>query len=106
MNLYKIIFRHHSEKDYEEGTKTYIAAENKAAVYDHIDTEYQHEEWHEKEKDTPNFRKTITDLNGEINDEYDLVDLYYGKTAYGWELITENLQAEQYHTLHKLGVIP
>ena len=104
MNLYEIIFRHHSQKDSETGTKCLLFAKDDNAVY----------EWLAKEKTNWSYRETdgnytfdgepykdrIIRLKGDMDDEYEEYDdLYYGKTVYGWKLLREDILGDDIKNL-------
>jgi hypothetical protein len=121
MNLYKIIFSHHSPKDSEYGIKALLLADNDEEVYEWISSEQDFNVcWKEKENDCEvfniyddeyevigeeNFKEKIVRLNGEINDEsVDFSDSYYGITLYGWELLKKDVLTD-YSELIELGIV-
>jgi hypothetical protein len=126
MNLYKVVFSHHSPKDSQKGIKTLLLAENSEQVYEWIKSEPKMEDrslfntWADSEKDeevfeiyndkwevigTENFKEKMLRINGEINDDdYDFSDSYYGRTLYGWEVIKENT-TNDYSELIDAGIV-
>ena len=134
MNLYKIIFSHHSPKDSEFGIKNLVLAENDEQVYEWLATEpdNMYNSWKENEKitwcyendffkdsngyessegwwddeDCPElFKDRMFRLKGEIDDSpVDFSDAYYGITLYGWELLKEDVVTD-YFELIELGLI-
>jgi len=121
MNLYRVTFRHWSPKDYEEGIKTYLLAENDEEVYKYVDKTYNNDNWedYEPENDddiniydddcniigTESFKEMIIRIKGEQNWECaDLNDLYYGKTLYGWELVKADAVID-FKEMLELGIV-
>jgi len=126
MNLYKVVFSHHSPKDSQKGIKTLLLAENSEQVYEWIKSEPKLEDrslfntWADSEKDeevfeiyndkwevigTENFKEKMLRINGEINDDdYDFSDSYYGITLIGWELVKENT-TNDYSELIDAGIV-
>jgi len=125
-NLYSIEFIHYSPKDSEQGIKCLLLAENDEQVFNFIDEMYQYNTWSEYETDesfkdenkfdiyddddlniigTETFKERMIRLKGQMNDEdYELQDLYYGVTLYGWKLLKENIKTD-YSELIKLNII-
>lgn len=124
MNIYKIQSMHYAPKDSEEGIKTYLIAENDESVYKWFisNPEGIHISWEEKkilkydaendifidedgddseeyftddEGNPENYKQKILRNKGDIGEEFDSGDAYYGITQYGWELIKENISDEQ-----------
>jgi len=126
MNLYKVVFSHHSPKDSQKGIKTLLLAENSEQVYEWIKSEPKLEDrslfntWADSEKDeevfeiyndkwevigTENFKEKMLRINGEINDDdYYFSDSYYGITLIGWELVKENT-TNDYSELIDAGIV-
>ncbi len=129
MNLYKIIFSHHSPKDSKQGIKTLLLAENDEQVYNWICSEPEIEgdklfnSWKENDKvtfddldedewewldDNGNpelFKDRMLRMEGEIDDDtIDFSDAYYGITLYGWELAKENVTSD-YTELIECGLV-
>jgi len=122
MNLYKIIFSHHSPKDCEDGIKALLLAENDEQVYDWISSDIEesgiNSYWYEKRNDQfgiyddeyevigeETFKERMIRLNGEINDDtVDFSGSYYGITLYGWELLKKDVLTD-YSELIELGIV-
>ncbi|ATX84233.1 MULTISPECIES: hypothetical protein [Bacillus] len=126
MNLYEIILKHFAPKGSERGIFTYLLAESDEEVYEwlkadpslsdgrwvctpYADNEADDETYaiynkdyeiigHEKYKDR------MIRLKGELNDEVELTDLYYGITLVGWRLVKSNIPTEQIELLKDSGV--
>jgi len=125
-NLYKIEFTHYSPKDSESGTKNLLLAQNDEQVYEWIKTaEGIYNSWGDDEKVTYDeieeifkdeyggevsgwwkdgkpelFKERMMRLKGEINDEdYQVEDAYYGVTVWGWEILLENVDVDNYQDL-------
>ena len=112
INLYKIVFSHSAPTDTEYGIKCFFLAHNEEEVYDYIDFEYNDQCWRDNEKNLDSktggetFREKIIRLRGDINDETrDLSDAYYGVSFYGWELVAEDVDPEDFSKSITLGII-
>ena len=120
INLYKIVFSHSAPKDTEYGIKCFFLAHNEEEVYDYIDFEYNGQCWRDNEKDNEmfqrdgldsktggeTFREKIIRLRGDINDENrDFSDAYYGVSFYGWELVAEDVDPEDFSKSITLGIV-
>lgn len=124
MNLYKINFVHYSPKDSEEGMKCLVAANNDEEVYEYLsggeefpngksiycdwkdNEEIKYDNWYDDDNKPENFKNRMIRLKGQIYDEdYTLDDLYYGKTALGWELIKENIHLKDFEHLIDLKIL-
>jgi len=109
MNLYKIIVEHCAPKDCHKSIACLLFAKDDEAVYEWLKKgyndleetfiltgyEYREDETFTLYDDDYNeigeetFKERMIRLKGLINDEdeeYD--DLYYGKTIYGWKLLS------------------
>lgn len=53
---------------------------------------------HEKYKDR------MIRLKGELNDEVELTDLYYGMTLVGWRMVKSDIPTEQIELLKDTGI--
>ncbi len=117
MNLYKIIFEHHSPLDSEEGIKTYLLANNTEEVYEYMlkrywlwrnskdEKLYPVYNYDYEEICTESFREKMLRINGEIHEEDpDLSDAYSGITLYGWELIDTPPDTD-FSDMIKLGIV-
>ena len=97
MNLYKILFEHFSQKDSAIGIKCFLIAENDEQVYEWLKSDPRlgedwittcYEDWEDEEE---GFKDRIIACKGQIfDDDYCPTNLYYGVTAYGWELICDS----------------
>tara|TARA_R100000664_G_C2748558_1_gene136006 strand:- start:606 stop:974 length:369 start_codon:yes stop_codon:yes gene_type:complete len=90
MDLYKILVRYYSQKDYHESIEGFIVADSDEAVYDYVDRK-QYGYYSDMNEDSGGtFKERMIKVGGEYFDEdYDPHDLYYGATAYGWEKVSE-----------------
>lgn len=122
MKLYKLLFRHYSQKDSAEGISGYVVAESDAEVYEHLaygagwkdQEEYAAEESEDglievydddaDEYKRVSFKQDIVDHRGDFHKEENLSDLYYGATLHGWEEGVET-SAEEIETLRELGIL-
>jgi len=132
MNIYEILFTHYSPKDSETGIKRLLVADNDEEVYDYIKSEpkgiynnwleneslvystekdaftyedgSESDEYFADEQGNPEtFKQRMLRLKGEMFDEdFDLSDLYYGKTLYGWQLIQENATKEEINFVNRI----
>lgn len=50
------------------------------------------------------YKARMIRLKGEINDENDYSDAYYGLTFYGWELVDENIDDKNANYLIRVGL--
>lgn len=121
LKLHRIEFSHHSPKDSEKGTKTYVLWDNdEAALRDRIDQTYAVGAWKEEAEEatepyeiyddqynvigSETYLERMLRLRGDIRDEdKDFADADYGITCWGWDegqVITEELGAE----LVRLGI--
>jgi len=113
MNLYKILFKHYSQKDSEEGIKKFILAKNDTEVFDHIEEKHNYGTWGDQEEDfepeedgPQTYKEKLIKLKGQMYDEdYELHDLYYGATLYGWELVQENISGVNISILKQIGIL-
>lgn len=119
MNLYRILFRHYAPKDSHSGITTYLLANNDEEVYTYIDS-INYGMWSDKNEECPklniyddeyivigteSFKEKMIRIKGLMFDEdYELTDLYYGKTLYGWEVIKEDVNVKDYKELIELGI--
>ena len=119
MNLYKVLFEHYAPKDSQLGISTFLLAENDNQVYDYINN-INYGLWEDMNNDydklniydnemnvigTETFKEKMIRIKGLIFDEdYELTDLYYGATLYGWELVKENVNVKDYKELIELGI--
>lgn len=122
MNLYRVLFEHHSPKDAEIGIKTYLLASNNEGVYNFITNDnrvnsgweyYQEETYTLFDEEcnvigTETFKEKVIKAKGDMFDEElsenVLQDLYYGATVFGWELVKENITNEESELLIKTGI--
>lgn len=112
-DLYKILFDHYSQKDSERGIAGYVIVENIDMLYDYVDETFNCGCWADKGEyecakiaakrqdkiydgiEVKTFRERNISQCGEMFDEdYDLSDLYYGVTLYGWELIESDVDVD------------
>ncbi|MCY8922132.1 hypothetical protein [Bacillus atrophaeus] len=126
MNLYEIMLEHFAPKGSERGIFTYVLAQSDEEVYEWLKTDpslsdgravytpYQDNEadgktyaiynqsfdivGHEKYKDR------MIRLKGELNDEVELTDLYYGMTLVGWSMVKADIPTEQIELLKDTGI--
>jgi len=120
MNLYKVLVKHFSPKDNVLAIVEYLLAKDDGDVYNHIDKEHARGAWADAESEcniydvydehhnkigTETYREKIMRLKGNINDDdIDLTDVYYGVSAYGWELVEEDVTWDTTHLID-LGMI-
>lgn len=127
MNLYKILFRHFSPKDSEEGIKTFLVADSDEAVYEWLKGEpriaddaglYNSWAYHEQDEVTHDIydedyniigtetsKERIIRFCGELNDdEVEVTDTYYGVTLFGWEKVAENVNDSDIEAAMRLGI--
>lgn len=124
MNLYTIDFLHASPKDREYGFKCLLLANSDEEVYNWLASEpkignsslthsweYKEEkmfslyddDYNEIGKET--FKEKMIRIKGEINDDdFDFGDAYYGITLFGWSLLKENINPENYSELIELEI--
>jgi hypothetical protein len=129
MNLYKVIFTHYAPLGNEEGIKEYVLCEDDNKMYDYVDSKFNYDGWKEKESDLYSdeyseyykedaenprgvlikkspFRVSIINNKGQVDhDDNEYLDLFYGLTHYGWELVKENVDNFDFLKLKQLGVI-
>jgi hypothetical protein len=120
MKLYKLLFRHYSQKDSQEGTTGYIVAESDDEVYEALayNAGWKDQETYDAEEDglievydeevseykRVSVKQNILDHRGDFHKECDLTDLYYGATLRGWEEGVE-ITSEEVDTLRKFGIL-
>ena len=98
MNLYKIKLWHYAPKDSEEATVCLLLAEDDEQVYEWIKSEPKSDQfnmwvsWADMEAEDPDFKDTVIKNQRKENDDY--LDLYYGLTEYGWELLIPNFSGD------------
>ena len=125
MNIYSIKFLHASPKDTEKGLKCLLLADNDEQVYEWIKSEPKigeqrlYNNWTKTEEENEefgiyndkydvigkeNFKQKMIRLKGQMNDDYDFSDAYYGITLLGWKLLKENVNTD-YSELIDLGIV-
>lgn len=113
MNLYQINFIHYSQKDSQDGIKTFLTAESDMEVYEWVDKNYQYGLFKDMENDEEYLddvpiKNAILDTCGSMYNEYYLdrhcVDLYYGATFYGWKIIKENVTGREIKNIESIGL--
>ena len=126
MNLYRTIFRHHSQKDSQTGTICLLLANSDEEVYEflkkepEINGEKYFVSWADREEEgetkdiededynvigSETSKEYLIRIKGDMNDEdWDYCDLYYGLTLVGWELISEDTKIK-YDELIRLGQV-
>lgn len=121
MNLYRIDVEHYSQKDSHKSIETFVLAEDDEAVYNWIDKEKQWGIWSDRSNEDglidvynnayevigkETYKEKIIRLKGEINDEdADLDDLFYGRTLYGWEKVTNEMFSTRVTALKGLDIL-
>ena len=120
MNLYKVTVEHFSQKDSHRAIETFLLAEDDEAVYNWLDKK-QYGIWSDRNDDRgllyiydeslnvigqESYKEKMIRIKGELNDE-DLVlgDLYYGKTIYGWEQLTDVMLETRVAALQGIGIL-
>lgn len=120
MKLYKIIFKHYSPKDSEEGIKGFLFGETEEEVCDYVMTKlgyysldnleeeveiYSYDEETDCDsQETITKREELLQNGGEIGlDSNDYSDAFYGITHYGWEEV-ENWSDRESTALCHLGL--
>lgn len=93
MNLYKILFSHHTINNNNSGIKCLVLANNDDEIYEWLKNgqtlkdDFISLSWGHSEKYVPFFKQKILSKNGDyFNDDIQFIDTYYGITLYGWEL--------------------
>lgn len=121
MKLWKLMFRHYSLKDSEEGILCYLLANSSEQIYMYLRDNTNIEDGSEygirictmwKYKEDPNepdydpkYKDRIIACCGEMFDEMEQVDdRYYGVTHYGWKCVCKRVNLEQIKLLRELGV--
>ena len=109
MKLWKLMFRHYSQKDSEEGILCYLLADSSEQIYLYLRDDTNIDDGSEygirictmwKYKEDPNEPDC-----GEMFDEKEQVDdRYYGVTHYGWKCVCEHINVDQINLLKKLGI--
>lgn len=102
MNLYKIHFLHYTNESTVEGLKEYLVADSDEGVYHYVDKEYNNDNWNDFSDFSSN---QIIEAKGDINLDDRDDEAYYGVTLFGWELIKENIDINNYSKIIELGVI-
>lgn len=125
--LYRIHVRHCAPKASLESIKTYAIAFSDQDVMENIDEQFAYGVWKDRYEEafgdegedgqfviydekyneigTENYLEKMLRLKGEFFDEdADYDDLYYGKTHYGWETVTERISSEEINILLAYGV--
>lgn len=118
MKLYKVTFRHYSQKDSVEGIKELLLANSEEEAFDHVDLKYTYGSWSDKDENgeydpedfeqaDESYKARMIRLGGEDNDdEHEVEDLYYGATEWGWEFISDVTPEQQEFLLtNKLAVV-
>jgi len=117
MKLFKISVKHAAPKDSHTSVECFAIAEDEATVYECVDAAtYQRwseaeaegethaiydEDWNEIGRETERERRMR--LRGDIDDDEDWSDAYYGLTWYGWDEGQE-IDEAQANVLLALGV--
>lgn len=121
MKLWKLMFRHYSLKDSEEGILCYLLANSSEQIYMYLRDNTNIEDGSEygirictmwKYKEDPNepdydpkYKERIIACCGEMFDEMEQVDdQYYGVTHYGWKCVCEGINLKQAELLKRLGI--
>lgn len=120
MNLYQINVIHYAEKDNHESIENFVVAKDDEAVYNWFQKAISNC-WNEENDEEEMFdiydgkndeiigqetyKQKIIRIKGDMNDEdYELTDLYYGETLYGWEKIKSNIKEQDIEILKKLKI--
>lgn len=113
MKLYEIRFRFYAPKDSKEGILTYLLAESDEKVYEWIRSEpngvyvswmYKDDPEDEEELEE-GFKERLIECCGDMyDDEYEVSDLYYGATQYGWKEVNGNITYDEFLELRRLGI--
>ena len=101
MKLYKILKRHYSPKDSEEGIEYFLVANNDEEVFNYLDKKELNGTWTDREEDSDyldiydedfnvvgqeTYKQKMIRIGGEFfYDDADTSDCYYGVTHYGWK---------------------
>lgn len=109
-NLYRIDSTHFAPKDNHTAIETYLIAENNDEVYDYISKFYgwigdRYEDYYLGENEVDH-KSWCIHYQGELEkcDQF-LNDLHYGLTIYSWELISENIDVNNFLESLVLGII-
>lgn len=122
LKLYKLLFRHYSQKDSEEGIICYLVANSDEEIYEFIKSEpnipdgtkwgrsifnsWKYKDDKEDSSYEDEHKARLIKCCGEMFDDYaDISDLYYGLTHYGWKCVCEDISEEQIKILQNVGVI-
>ena len=121
MNLYKTNFKHYAPKDSEEGIKDLFLALNDLDAFNHVDSTHNYDSWQDTIKEFLNdeayemferkgnadeFLESILENKGSINLDLSCeLNLYYGHTELGWELVKENILEEEINLLKQLNIL-
>ena len=112
MNLYREVFIHAAPKDFKKGIEGYFLAENDEEVYEkHFKSSFSILDYLVEEDyfSAEEIKKSIIEARGELthpNNEGLWVDLYYGLTLKGWELVKEGISEEEITVLKNLEILP
>lgn len=126
MNLYEIILEHYAPKDSERGIFTYLLTNSDEEVYEWLKTNPNlldgrsiYTPYEDNEEDDTLFeiynddfevvgyekyKDRMIRLKGELNDEVELTDLYYGMTLVGWRMVKSDIPTEQIELLKDTGI--
>lgn len=121
MNLYRILVIHASPKDTHSSIECYMIAENDLEVFHWVDKELAYGSWTEdyNNEEMLNiydeeyniigqelYKDKMLRLHGEYFDpDASFDDAFYGVTHYGWELLDEDIRAEDIKFLKKFKMI-
>lgn len=103
MNLYKIEFQHYAPKDGQYGMRCLLLANSMEEAYLFTDNKYNYGYWEDRFEEEEKFcectKEEFIKSGGELYNEYELADLYYGQTVGGFSLVAENVNESDYQTL-------
>jgi len=126
MDLYRIDVAHYSQKDSHESIECLLLANSKESVYYWVDEELNYGRWAEataeeesgeREKEDiyddkynvigkESVKQKMLRVGGTFHDgDYELYDLYYGATTFGWTLLKECVSVDDYRSLINLEVV-
>ena len=110
MNLYEIVFKHYAPKDSESGIIGYILKGSDGDVmrflsnYPKINGRTIYMSIDESD-DEETYGRVLSCRGTMYDEEWEVSDLYYGATTYGWKLVKENISDEEVKVLVGLGIL-
>jgi len=112
MNLFRILMTHYAPKDSATGTESYVICENESKFYDYFkeqdfDWIEDYECYFDKEElEEKSWKERVIEGRGYSEMELDIYnDLYYGLTAYDWEIVAEDINVDDFKKAIELGII-